>query len=44
MLIKSYKGNGGEAERRYSPGVCTDAKKEPMIGMPDTKHISTSLR
>jgi IS1 family transposase len=41
MLIKSYKG-AGEGERRYSPGICTGAKKEPMIGMPEPKHIGTS--
>jgi IS1 family transposase len=43
MLIKIYKGGiGKEAQRRYSPAECLGAKKEPMIGMPDPKHISTS--
>ena len=42
MLIKKYKGNA-DAERRYSPAACMGAKKEPMIGMPDPKHISTSF-
>jgi|SRR5208283_2865015 len=43
MLVKLY-GNenrdGGEA--RYSPAVCTGARKEPITGNPDAAHISTS--
>jgi IS1 family transposase len=42
MLVKIYKGDTKEGERRYSPAVCTGAKKETMIGLPDKKHISTS--
>lgn len=43
QLVKLY-GNenrdGGEV--RYSPAVCTGAKKVPITGTPDEKHISTS--
>jgi len=43
MLIKLY-GNenrdGGEV--RYSPAICTGAKKEIVAGSPNTDHISTS--
>jgi len=43
QLVKLY-GNenrdGGEV--RYSPAVCTGAKKEPIVGNPDPKHVSTS--
>ena len=42
MLVKIYKNDSKEENRRYSPGVCTGAKKEPRIGMPDPDHISTS--
>ena len=43
QLIKLYgepatKGN----ERRYSPAVCTGAKKEVVEGSPDMRHVSTS--
>ena len=41
MLVKVY-GNDPEAEKRYSPAVCTSCKKETKIGDPDPKHISTS--
>ena len=41
MLIKIY-GNDSEGEKRYSPAVCTGCKKEDKIGVPDSKHISTS--
>jgi IS1 family transposase len=41
MLVKVY-GNDPEAEKRYSPAVCTACKKETKIGDPDPKHISTS--
>jgi IS1 family transposase len=39
----SYEGKSGSAERRYSPAVCTGAKKVPIAGNPDPKHISTSF-
>jgi IS1 family transposase len=43
MLVKIY----GEdplpgPERKYSPGECIGARKEPKIGEPDPRHISTS--
>jgi IS1 family transposase len=42
MLIKLY-GNASEsAKGRYSPAECTGAKKTPIEGSPDPKHISTS--
>lgn len=40
-LVKVY-GNDPEAEKRYSPAICTSCKKEGIIGDPDPKHISTS--
>jgi len=40
MLVKIYGDAPGEG--RYSPGVCTGAKKERVEGRPDPKHISTS--
>jgi hypothetical protein len=43
QLVKLY-GNenrdGGEV--RYSPALCTGAKKTPITGNPDPNHISTS--
>jgi IS1 family transposase len=41
MLVKIY-GNDPEAEKRYSPAICTACKKEAIIGEPDPKHISTN--
>jgi IS1 family transposase len=41
MLIKQY-GADPQAERRYSPAVCIGARKKPIEGNPDPKHISTS--
>jgi IS1 family transposase len=41
MLVKVY-GNDPEAEKRYSPAICTACKKEAIIGEPDPEHISTS--
>jgi IS1 family transposase len=38
----SYEGVKGSAERRYSPAVCIGAKKVPITGNPDPKHVSTS--
>jgi hypothetical protein len=29
--------------RKYSPGICTGAKKTPIYGNPDEAHISTSF-
>jgi IS1 family transposase len=41
MLIKIY-GADPQAETRYSPAKCIGAEKQPKIGNPDAKHISTS--
>jgi IS1 family transposase len=42
QLIKLY-GNAPESMKgRYSPAECTGARKEPIEGNPDWKHISTS--
>jgi IS1 family transposase len=41
MLIKHY-GSPPQTETRYSPAVCTGAEKQPKVGNPDSKHISTS--
>jgi IS1 family transposase len=41
MLVKIY-GADPQAEKRYSPAVCIGAKKKPLIGEPDSSHISTS--
>jgi hypothetical protein len=41
MLIKLY-GADPQAEVRYSPAKCIGARKEPRIGPPEQKHISTS--
>jgi hypothetical protein len=41
MLVKIY-GADPQAEIRYSPTKCVGAVKQPKIGLPDPKHISTS--
>ena len=41
MLVKIY-GPAPEGERRYSPAVCTGARKHRIEGNPDKKHVSTS--
>jgi hypothetical protein len=42
MLIKIY-GAAPEGQRRYSPAICTGARKQAIEGNPDPKHISTSF-
>ena len=42
QLVKYY-GNEPEAQKRYSPAVCTGAEKIIRLGDPDPKHISTSF-
>ncbi|MER9047677.1 IS1 family transposase [Mesorhizobium sp. M0923] len=45
MLVKMYGEPEGKAvpqERRYSPAVCTGAKKTRIEGSPDLAHVSTS--
>jgi hypothetical protein len=42
MLVKLY-GDAPEAMKgRYSPAECVGARKEPISGKPDMKHVSTS--
>ncbi|MEP7098159.1 MAG: IS1 family transposase [Dokdonella sp.] len=46
MLVKTYgTATAGEVSqaRKYSPMVCTGAKKERMIGRPDMDLVSTSI-
>ncbi|MER8595836.1 IS1 family transposase [Mesorhizobium sp. M1182] len=45
MLVKMYGEPEGKAvpqERRYSPAVCTGARKTRIEGSPDLAHVSTS--
>ena len=43
QLVKIYgKENGVGNEKRYSPAECLGAKKNPVMGEPDLKHVSTS--
>jgi hypothetical protein len=42
MLVKIYGNDVIEGEKRYSPAICTGAKKQPKIGDPDDDFISTS--
>lgn len=41
MLVKVY-GAAPEGQRRYSPAICTGARKFRVEGNPDPKHVSTS--
>ena len=43
MLVKLYGASPESAKGRYSPAECTGAKKTPIEGKPDPKHISTSF-
>jgi IS1 family transposase len=43
QLVKLYGEAGGAGdERRYSPAVCTGARKTRIEGRPDPRHVSTS--
>jgi IS1 family transposase len=42
MLVKQYGECHEGGEVRYSPAVCTGAKKEAITGNPDLAHVSTS--
>jgi IS1 family transposase len=42
MLVKMY-GAAPEGQRRYSPAICTGARKHRVEGNPNPKHISTSF-
>ena len=41
MLVKVY-GESSEGQKRYSPADCLGCNKEPKVGNPDPKYISTS--
>ncbi|MGA2984939.1 MAG: IS1 family transposase [Terriglobia bacterium] len=40
QLIKTYAAS--QEETRYSPAVCTSCERKPVMGRPDSTHISTS--
>ena len=43
MLVKLYSDTPDRGpDRKYSPGVCTGARKVKMIGNPIRNHVSTS--
>src|SRR5580704_14047412 len=42
MLIKLYGAAPEAMKGRYSPAECIGARKEPITGKPDPKHVSTS--
>jgi IS1 family transposase len=42
MLVKHYGAENRAGEARYSPAICTGIKKQPIIGCPEEKHVSTS--
>ena len=42
-MVKKYgKEVGSCPERRYSPAACIGIEKDPILGSPDMKHVSTS--
>jgi IS1 family transposase len=41
MIVKHY-GSDVLRNGRYSPPVCTGARKQTVTGLPDSRHISTS--
>ena len=43
MLVKLYGASSESAKGRYSPAECVGARKVPIEGKPDPKHISTSF-
>jgi hypothetical protein len=42
MLVKLYGATSEGAKGRYSPAECIGARKEPIEGKPDPRHISTA--
>ena len=45
QLVKLYgepAGKNTSPEKRYSPAVCTGAKKQRVVGLPRKEHVSTS--
>jgi len=43
MLVKLYGSDRGEGEVRYSPPDFVSCRAMPIVGKPDSKHISTSF-
>lgn len=43
QLVKLYGSTSESAKGRYSPAECTGARKTPIEGKPDPKHIGTSF-
>jgi IS1 family transposase len=44
MLVKLYSETPDQKgpERKYSPGICTGARKQKIVGNPARQHVSTS--
>src|SRR4051794_8231954 len=44
VLVKLFgeDANRTGPEKKYSPGICTGAKKTRIVGNPDIEHVSTS--
>ena len=42
MCIKLFGRDARDDQRKYSPAKCTGMRKEPILGYPDERHISTS--
>jgi hypothetical protein len=42
QLVKLYGATSESAKGRYSPAECIGARKQPIEGNPNPKHISTS--
>ena len=42
QLVKIYRDGDPEDQRRYSPAKIIEAKRTPIIGVPDREHICTS--
>jgi hypothetical protein len=42
QLVKLYGATSESAKGRYSPAECIGARKVPIEGNPDLKHVSTS--
>jgi IS1 family transposase len=44
MLVKLYGGDpANKPETRYSPAQCVGARRDAIIGNPDSEHVSTSF-
>lgn len=42
QLFRVFASETNEGRRRYSPPVMVECQRDPMIGNPDSDHISTS--